>query len=127
MSHFTQIKTKMVEKEFIIESLKAAGYNCEVGKLEIRGYGGSRLLVEIKVPTKNAGYDIGFRISGDSYELVADWYGIKDINQQQLVQQLTQGYAYHASKAKLEEQGFSLVNEQREKDGQIRLVLRRIV
>jgi hypothetical protein len=117
----------MVEREYLTQALKDLNYAFEVGNTEIRGYGGQRTRVEIKIPTRNAGYDLGFQKAGESYELVADWFGIKDINQEKLLQQLMQRYAYHAAKKKLEAQGFSLVTEQTEQDGRIHLMLRRMV
>ena len=126
MSHFTRVKTQMVEKEFIVKALQDLEYAYEEGSVEIRGYGGNRDRVEIRVPTSNSGYDIGFRKAGNVYEMVADWWGIRDIKQEQFVQQLIQRYSYHATRAKLEEQGFSLVTEENQQDGQIHLVLRRM-
>lgn len=127
MSHFTSIKTQIVEKEYLKRSLSELGHAYSEGNVQIRGYQGNRTDVEIKVPTKSAGYDIGFRLSGNAYEVVADWWGIRDINQEKFVQQVYQRYAYHAAKAKLEEQGFSLVSEEVQEGERIHLVLRRTV
>ena len=127
MSHFSRIKTQMVEQEYLLHALKDAGYSYEVGEnLKVRGFGGQKTHVEIKVPTKFLSYDIGFRKSGKAYECVADWYGIRRINQQQFLQQVTQRYAYHAARAKLEEQGFSLVSEDVQEGNRIHLRLRRM-
>jgi hypothetical protein len=52
---------------------------------------------------------------------------IREPRQQPLVEQLSQRYAYHATKAKLEEQGFTLVTEENQQDGRIHMVVRRIV
>lgn len=126
MSHFTRIKTQIVEKKYLIQSLQDLNYAYEEGNVEIRGYGGNRTAVEVKIPTNNRGYDIGFRKNGSGYEVIADWYGIRDINQKQFVQQVTQRYVYHATKEKLEEQGFALVAEEVERDGRVHLTLRRV-
>ncbi len=104
-----------------------AGYTWEEGNIEIRGYGGQRGRVGIKVSTESPGYDIGFRKVGDAYELVADWWGVRGINREQFVQQMAQRYAYHAARAKLAEQGFALVNEEMQEGQRIHLVLRRMV
>ena len=72
-------------------------------------------------------YDLGFRKQGETFELVADWYCIKDINQGALTARLTQRYAYHTVKEKLDQQGFSLVEEEVKQDQTIHLVLRRTV
>ena len=126
MSHFTRIRTQMVEKKYLTQALKDLGYTYEEGDVQIRGFAGGQTTAEIKVPTESRGYDIGFRKAGDAYEIVADWWGVKGINQEQFQQQLTQRYAYHAARAKLEAQGFNLITEEVEQDGQIRLVLRRM-
>ena len=127
MSHFTRVKTQMVEKKHLTQALEDLGYAYEEGEAEISGFGGKRIPVEIRVPTQNQGYDIGFRRAGEAYEIVADWWGIRDMKQEDFQQQLTQRYAYQAARAELESQGFNLVTEEVEQDGQIRLVLRRMV
>lgn len=127
MSHFTSIKTQIVEKEYLKRSLSDLKMAYSEGNVQIRGYQGIRTDVEIKIPTNNSGYDIGFRKVGNAYEVVADWWGIRDFNQQEFVQQVYQHYAYHAAKAKLEEQGFSLVSEEVQSGERIHLVLRRTV
>jgi hypothetical protein len=127
MSHFTTIKTKIVEKEYLKEALSELGHNYQEENVNIRGYQGIQTPVAIKIPTQNSGYDIGFRQSNNAYEIVADWWGIKDIKQDQFLQQVSQRYAYHAAKAKLEEQGFFLVSEEAQEGERIHLVLRRTV
>jgi len=117
----------MVEKSYLIQALADLGYTCEEGHVEIRGFGGNRTRVEMKVTTKNPGYDIGFRNAGNAYEIVADWWGIRDTNREQFLQQVLQRYAYHAARAKLEEQGFTLVNEEVQDGERVHLVLRRMV
>lgn len=126
MSHFTRIKTQMVEKEYLKRALQDLGLTWEEGSLKIRGYGGKRTDVEIKIATKSPGYDIGFRKAGESYELVADWWGIRDVKREDFLQQITQRYAYHAARAKLEEQGFALVSEEVHEGQRLHLVLRRM-
>jgi len=127
MSHFTRISTKIVEKEYLTLALQDLGYTWVEGEVEISGYQGNRTRVEMKIPTKNPGYDIGFRKTKDSYEIVADWWGIRDIKQEQFLQKLTQRYAYHATVAKLEDQGFAVINQDTQLDGKVHLVLRRMV
>jgi Protein of unknown function (DUF1257) len=126
MSHFTRIKTKMVVKEFISQALDDMGYSWEEGNLQMRGFLGESTRVEIKVRTPSKGYEIGLRKNGDSYEIVADWYGVRGVRKDEFQQQLTQRYAYHAARARLQEQGFDLVSEATEQDGRLHLVLRRV-
>lgn len=126
MSHFSTVKTNLVEKEYLVQALRDLGYHPEVGAVQVRGFGGNRTSVEIKIATANPGYDIGFRKSGPTYEMVADWWGIRDIQQQEFLQRLSQRYAYHATLSKLQEQGFSVVQEEVKPTEEIHLVLRRL-
>ena len=126
MSHFTRLKTKIVEKEYLKQALIDLGYKYQEGNVQVNGYSGNRTNADLKIFTSNPNYDIGFQKQEDNYEIVADWWGIRDIQQAQFVQTLNQKYAYHAAKSKLEEQGFSLVSEEIEEGNQIHLVLRRM-
>ena len=127
MSHISRIKTQMVETEYLIQALSDLGYTWEKGPVEIRGFGGQRATVDIRVKTGRLSYDIGLRRTAQGYELVADWWGVHGVNKHQFLQKLTQRYAYHAARAKLEEQGFELVSEESEPGERIRMVLRRMV
>lgn len=124
MSHISKIKTKMMEKDFVIKSIQDLGYDFEVGDLSIKGLGQhADVEIKIKIPFSN---DIGLRKSGEAYEIVADWWGVRGIKQNQFANSLMQRYAYHATISKLEEQGFTLVSEEVKEKEQIHLVLRRM-
>lgn len=125
MSHFSRIQTKFMDKPFLVQALKDLGFQFEEGSLSVQGFMGQKAQVQILVKLQNS-YDIGLRLSGDAYEIVADWAGIRGFSQKDFVQQLSQRYAYRASLAKLEAQGFNLVEETRQSDGQIHMVLRRV-
>lgn len=126
MSHFTSIKTKMKDKPLVLKSLQDLGLSYEEGdNLTVRGFAGQRMLVDIKINLQFS-YDIGLRQHENGYELVADWFGVRGVNQEDLTQKLNQRYAYHATRTQMEAQGFDLVEEKVEETGQIRLVLRRM-
>ncbi len=124
MSHFTSIKTEMVEAEFITQALDELGYQYQVGPVQIRGFSGRQVQVDIKILTR--GYDVGLRKTDAGYEIVADWWGVKGLKREAFQSQLLQRYAYHATRAKLEAQGFTLVNEEAQEGQRIHLVLRRM-
>jgi len=126
MSHFSRIKTQIVEKDLLFLALQDMGYEPEQGELDVRGFGGNKTPVEIKVKGKKLGYDIGFKRSENTYDVVADWWGVAGIKQKDFIDQLSQRYAYHAARVKLEAQGFTLVNEEVGQEGRIHLVLRRM-
>lgn len=125
MSHFTRVRTQIMELAYLKQALDDLEYRYEEGRLKIRGFAGRKTPVDLKIHTK--GYPIGFRKAGNAYELVADWWGVRGVNQQTFLQEITRRYAYHAAREKLEAQGFSLVSEEVEEDAQIHLVLRRMV
>ena len=124
MSHITRIKTQMMEKVHLLRALEDLGYQYQEGDLEIRSAGTEKTRVEIKIPM-HMSYDIGFRNSPHGYEIVADWWGVRGVNQKEFTARLLQRYAYYTTRAKLESQGFSLV-EETNREGQIHLTLRRM-
>ncbi|HEY9089391.1 MAG TPA: DUF1257 domain-containing protein [Anaerolineaceae bacterium] len=126
MSHFSRLKTQIVEKEYLLLALKDLGYKVEEGPLEIKSFGVERTKVDLRIPLRMSG-DIGFRKVGENYEIVADWWGVRGVKRKEFADAVAQRYAYHATRAKLEQQGFTLVEEQTGEKGQIRMVLRRMV
>ncbi len=126
MSHFTTLKTQIVSKDYLKEALEDLNILFQEGDLEIRGYEGSCTPVEIRISTANPDYDLGFRKSGDTYELVADWYGIEDINQQEFLGRVTQRYAYRVAMDQLAQQHFTVVEEEIRADNTIHITVRRM-
>jgi hypothetical protein len=125
MSHFTTLKTRLVSRDHVLRALQDMGLNYEVGELSVEGSGGKRMSVEIKVPARGSNWSFGFRRQGDSYELVADWWGIHDIRQQEFLPQLTQRYGYHVAKEQFAKDGWTLVEEEVQQDNTIHLFVRR--
>jgi hypothetical protein len=126
MSHFSSIQTQMVESAYLTAALRDLGHTVEEGDLNLRGFMWQKRRVQVLVRLRR-GYDVGFEKVGSAYGLVADWWGVRGIQKAKFLREVTQRYAYHAAKARLEGQGFTLVSEDVERDGKIRLVLRRMV
>ncbi len=124
MSHFTRIKTQMAVLEYLKQALDDLNYEYETGRLTVRGFGGSRAAADLVVKTK--GYSVGFKRNGETYELVGDWWGVKGVEQKQFLNAVMHRYAYHAALGELRTQGFDLVSEQVEAQGQVHLVMRRL-
>jgi hypothetical protein len=124
MSHFSRIQTQLIEKAYLTQALSDLGFQYEEGCLQVEGFMGQKAQVDILLRLKNS-YSIGLRESAGSYEIVADWAGVRGVTQKDFIQRLTQRYAYHTTRAKLEAQGFNLVEETQSETGQIHLVLRR--
>jgi len=127
MSHFTRIQTRLVERQHLLEALRDLGFSPQVGRLEVRGFLGVTRVAEIRIASGTPGYDIGFAQVGDTFEMVADFWGIKNLNQEAFLRHLTQAYARRAVRAQLAKQGFSVAEEVQTAQGGIRLVLRRVV
>ncbi len=127
MSHFTTLKTRIVSREHLLRALEDLNMEYETGELEINGYQGIKTVVEVKVMTGNPDYQIGFRKNRDAYEVVADWYGIKDIRQEEFLAKVTQRYAYRVALDQLKAQDFAVVSQEIGLDNAIHITLRRMV
>ncbi len=126
MSHFTTLATRLVRTDHLKAALADLGLEVEEGELEIRGFGGQRTPVELKVRVDQGAHEVGFRRSGGAFEVVADWYGIRQLDRLRFPRALAQRYAYHATRAELAAQGFDLVAEETTAEGTIHLTVRRM-
>ena len=86
MSHFTTIKVKIKNGELLHQTLQELGYTVECNA-SVRGYQGNTTTAEYVI-RQNNGYDLGFRLNGETYELVADFWGAK-INQTEFADGVT--------------------------------------
>lgn len=130
MSHYTQLQTQMHDEEVLLEALSDLGFHglvCSEKPVLLSGW--DKQFAEIKIPESmldSAFSDIGFKRQSDgSFKaLIADYdrrkYGLSWINK------LTQRYAYRKARKTLSNQDFTLVEEEVDQDGSIRLVVRRM-
>ncbi|QDR83222.1 DUF1257 domain-containing protein [Sporomusa termitida] len=126
MSHFTQVATKITNKEMLLSCLQELGYETEEG-VAIKGYRGQETPVDIAVRMRQ-GYDVGFALGPDgTYSLVADWFGVQGLSEQQFTAKVQQQYALATVMQQVNRQGFNVVEQQQDASGQIRLVVRRWV
>ena len=135
MSHFTVLKTQITEVGALVKALADVGFDqVEVHKTSqpLYGYQGDvrPQTAEVIIRRKFIGRlsnDIGFKRRADStLEAIISEYDRRKYSQGWL-NHLTQRYAYHVAKDKLEEQGFSLITEETQEDERIHLVLRRMM
>ena len=125
MSHFSTIQTEITNKGYLLEALRQMGYEPEENTM-IRGYRGQETAVAVAARAKQ-GYDIGFTArQGGGYDIVADWFGVQGISEQDFATRLRQQYAVATVTDQVSRQGFQVV-EQRDADGKIRIVARRWV
>ena len=135
MSHFTTINTQMVSESHLVEALRELGFS-EVEVHEepenLYGYQGDVRPQKANVIIRRehvgrASNDIGFARNDDGvFQAFISEYDRSRYDEKWL-QRLTQRYAYHVTKDRLEEQDFTMVDEEVEEDETIHITVRRMV
>lgn len=120
MSHFTTIQVQIKNGNILQEVLQELGYQVECNTY-VRGYEGDRTTAEYVI-RQNNGYDLGFRLNGENYEVVADFWGTK-INQKDFVNSVTQKYAHKNLIATLHAENFNIESEEILTDGTVRVLV----
>lgn len=120
MSHFTTIKIQIKNGEILQEVLQGLGYQVECNTT-VRGYQGNTTQAEYVI-RQNNGYDLGFRRSGDIYEIISDFWGGR-INQKEFVNSISQKYAHKTLMNSVQEQGFDIEEEEVLEDGTVKVVV----
>ena len=125
MSHFSNIKTKIRNLDFLKSALKDLNVDWKNGPGIVRGYKGQTHKADVVVEQTN-NYDFGFSWNGNEYELVADLqYWQQPLTVEGFLRQVTQRYAYHAVVNETSDRGFNIAEQQNQEDGSIRLVVQR--
>lgn len=134
MSHFSRLRTRIADQSALLKALGDVGFKKVEAHQEAQhlyGYRGDvrAQTAEVIVRRKyigRASNDIGFKKGDDGvyHAIISDFD--KRTYSQAWLNRLTQRYAYHVTRAKLEEQGFTLVNEEAKQGEPIHLVLRRV-
>uniref|UniRef100_B8HX92 DUF1257 domain-containing protein n=1 Tax=Cyanothece sp. (strain PCC 7425 / ATCC 29141) TaxID=395961 RepID=B8HX92_CYAP4 len=124
MSHFTTLKVQIKNGDTLYQILQELGYQVECNTT-VRGYRGITTQAEYVIRQRN-GYDLGFRKQGESYELVADFWGAQ-VDQQAFINTITRMYAHTTLLQTAEAEGFTVEAEETLADGTIRVVVGRWV
>ena len=134
MSHFTTIATQIVSAKHLVLALNDLGFaEVEIHATPQRliGYLGDTRAnkAHVIVRKKHFGLlsnDIGFvQNAKGTFDAIFSDYD-RNTYDRAWLQKLTQRYAYHVSRDMLAQQRFSLVEEKTEKNGTIRLTVRRM-
>ena len=93
MSHFSTLRTKIVDAEILKQSLQDLGLTVSTED-NVRGYNGQQVRADI-VARLEGDYDLGWSRNQDgSFDLVADLWGVaKKHNQTELINSINQKYA----------------------------------
>jgi len=123
MSQATRIRTQIVDKDYLVATLEGLGHAVHEGHLEIRGFGGKRIRVEVKIRSDNPAYDIGFARVGEAFKPMADWKGLAKVDPDKLHRRVLRCYCYHAARGRLAQRGYAVVSEELDDELRIHLVL----
>ena len=130
MSHFTTIKTKIQDKECLIEALRkvTTGFSQIVENIPIKGYQGRRRQGDVVVKTGKA-FDVGFIKGKDgSYQMVADWWGIRRDgvlkgNHQEFLNDVQKEYTVSKVIKTVSKRGFRVQSQRVTPTGEIKLLV----
>jgi hypothetical protein len=132
MSHFSRLTTKFRNREILIQCLVDLGHTVETDTT-IVGHEGKHS-VDIAVKTRGK-YGIGFvRNSDGTYDMLADWWGVKGVGQKRIASELKvqaetiqKEYVRKMVLTETAKDGFEVVSQTEETDGTVRIVVRRWV
>ena len=133
MSHLTNIKTKLKDKDFLIQALHTIGYTGTENVLlkNPSNHQHEEVQVEIKVTKYDTTLEVmrpmtaGFKINdGGVFELVTDVDTWKEsLPIERFLQKITQEYARLAVVETAQEQGFKVITEHKDVDNTIEIVM----
>lgn len=131
MSHFTKVKTQIMDLESLELALNELDYRV-LHEAKIRGWQRQQRPAQIvaRFPDVLCEYDIGFiyNTSTEAYDMVADWWAIRERvghDQDALTSQIMQRYAYQKVVKEVKSRGFMIAEQKEDQDQAIRLVVRK--
>ena len=134
MSHFTKVKTRIMDLEALCKALDKLGYAytaAEVGStVAVRGYQGNAIDAKISIHTGE--YDIGVVVDKDGvalavdvYSLVADWWGIEDetgCTETEIVNRILKMYGFVKVVTACTAQGYEVGEPEVRADGSVQVM-----
>lgn len=128
MSHFSEVKTELTNRKYILEALSEMGYAVEqnLAGVEVRGFLDNVQMADFKALT-DTHYDIGFKKSAaGGYEIVSDWEILTKISgtsQEDFSKRLKREYAKAAILDMAQQRGLEVEYKENEEDHSIELVV----
>lgn len=134
MSHFTTLRTHLTDRDALVAAL------CDVGHPDVEVHDDAQPLhgfrgdvraqrAHVIIRRRHVGYmsnDLGFARQADGrFDAVISDFDRGRYDAAWLAR-LTARHAYHVTATTLAAQGFDLVEEQQDRDGTVRLLLRRV-
>ncbi len=125
MSHFSKLETQFKDLTLVQKAVNDLNCTCQIGEnMALYGYSQNKKQVDALIRFAS-GYDIGLKknIKTESYDIVADWYGVKT-DSKMFINQLKQRYAYYTIYQAAEQQGLIISDDVCQEDGSIKLIVR---
>jgi len=125
MSHFSKIKTSLLDLEILKISLSDLGIVFDTTLSSIQGYNNQIHPADLIIKQSN-NYDIGFVWNGAEYQLVTDvqfWQQSWPVDL--FLNRITQRYAYNSIVKLSELNGFQTIEETQQENGSVKLTLQR--
>jgi hypothetical protein len=125
MSHFSKIRTSLKDLEVLKKSLQDLGLRFYDRSVITDSHSLESHNISLIVPQSN-NYDIGFSWNGVEYQLITDiqfWQQPWPIDL--FLKNLTQRYAYNSILQITEQKGFQSIEQTKQSNGSIKLVLQR--
>ncbi len=126
MSHFTKLKTKILDKNCLLKALRNLNYVFEENST-IRGYNRRTRKGNVVIKT-NGEYDIGFvRKSNElPFQILADWYGAAQAvgcSRKDFMNKVQKEYATTKVLHELRKKGYRIKSRSISNTGEIKLLV----
>ena len=80
MSHFTKLdKSNIVDPKAFIAAAKELGFTTIKENATMNGYMGRTMKADIVAQQPGGRYDVGLVKNGSKYDLIADWWGVGNL------------------------------------------------
>ena len=126
MSHFTKLKTKIIDRTCLLKALKNLNYTYEENS-SIRGYNRRTRAADIVIRT-NGEFDVGFvrKSAKHPYQILADWYGAAQAvgcSRKEFVNKVQKEYATTKVLHELRKKGYRIRSRSISDTGEIKLLV----
>ena len=120
MSHFSTIKTKFKDEDFLLKALRVLKYPAYIDQRLVNPVNHVHEEVEVQIAVGNK---IGFKWNGDEYELVAelDAWDL-DVPVQRFIDKITQKYAEEIVLDTIGKLGYEVEDKKTTVDNKIELI-----
>lgn len=107
MSHFTSLsKVDVVDKQAFIKAAKELGFTEVILNGKMNGYQGNKMDADVVVRKKGCPYDIGLVKKGKKFDVISDWWGVRQHSVPDIESRISQLTTKHTVVNKYAKLGF---------------------